>query len=90
MKRGLELPQLSILDVPSLLLHSLGLAIPASFEGRMPVEAFEPEALESRSVQRRGAIERSAGPARSDVDMGLDEEAEAEIARRLRALGYLE
>jgi predicted AlkP superfamily phosphohydrolase/phosphomutase len=90
MRQGLELPQLSILDVPSLLLHSVGLPIPASFEGRVPVEAFESEALERRPVERRESVEPTGESSRPQVDISLDEETEAEIARRLRALGYLE
>jgi predicted AlkP superfamily phosphohydrolase/phosphomutase len=89
-KRGVELSRLSILDVPSLLVHGLGLPVPADFEGRVPVEAFRAEALEDRPVEEGESVEPTAKSSPSEVDISLDEETEAEIARRLRALGYLE
>src|SRR5207245_1694699 len=50
LKHGLRLGGLSILDVAPLLLHSLGLEIPADMEGTLPSAAFEPAWLGSRPV----------------------------------------
>jgi len=89
-RQGISLSQLSILDVAPLVLHSLGLPIPADMEGRVPVEAFEPSLLQARPVRADVRIE---SPPRSPsyTDAGeLDAEAEAEVLRRLRALGYVE
>ena len=86
-QRGGELPPLSILDVAPLMLHQLGLAIPDTLEGRLITEAIDPQALSARPPRRHGGTE-SVAAVRSDVV--LDEEAEAEILDRLRALGYVE
>ena len=90
LRRGVSLPSLSILDIAPLLLYSLGLPVPAEMEGRVPVEALEPAMLLARPVQ----VERSANPALmpsyQDDEPALDEEGEAEVLRRLQALGYIE
>jgi hypothetical protein len=78
---------MSILDVAPLMLHQLGLPIPESLEGRLITEAIDPHSLASRPPRRSGGTE-SIADVRSDVV--LDEEAEAEILDRLRALGYVE
>ena len=86
-QRGVDLPPLSILDVAPLMLHQLGLPIPEALEGRLITEAIDPRSLSSRPPRRSGATE-SIGDVRSDLV--LDDEAEAEILDRLRALGYVE
>jgi predicted AlkP superfamily phosphohydrolase/phosphomutase len=88
LRHGARLSQLSILDVAPLLLYSLGLPIPESMEGRVPVEALEPETLQDRPVeitttQEATIPEPPTGPV-------LDRDAEEELMRRLRALGYVE
>lgn len=81
-----RLPALSILDVAPLLLYSLDLPAPRELEGRLPGEAIEPAwaaVHAARAETRDEVIDRPAAPA-------LDEEDEAEIMRRLQALGYVE
>ncbi len=91
MRQGARLSPLSILDVPPLLLYSLGLPIPMDFEGRMPKEVLEPAAVQLRPVQTVGPLGPAvAEPLQTDPGPVLDEEAEAEILRRLQALGYVE
>jgi hypothetical protein len=63
------------------------LPIPESLEGRLITEVIDPHSLSLRPPRRSGATE-SIADVRSDVV--LDEEAEAEILDRLRALGYVE
>jgi predicted AlkP superfamily phosphohydrolase/phosphomutase len=91
LRQGVQLAPLSILDVAPLLLYSLGLPIPADLEGRVPVEALEPAALRARPVEaavpQAPAAEEPSGPQTGPV---LDKEAEAELLKRLRALGYVE
>jgi predicted AlkP superfamily phosphohydrolase/phosphomutase len=85
-RRGVRLEPLSILDVAPLLLHQLGLPIPAVLEGHLPVGAVEPQALTSRPPRYD-----DISPALTGVgDAALDPEAEAEILERLQALGYVE
>jgi hypothetical protein len=64
-------------------------------DGRLPVEAFEPEDLRRRPPRfaevRPGdapAVEESPEPVESGVVYDVEEEAT--VLNRLRALGYLE
>jgi len=86
-QRGVDLAPLSILDVAPLMLHELGLPIPDALEGRLITEAIDAQSLAARPPRRDGSTE-SIADVRSDVV--LDEQAEAEILDRLRALGYVE
>lgn len=81
------LEELSIVDVAPFVLHQLGLDIPESMAGEVPLDAFEPDELRRRAP-RRVADDESASPATSGDRM--DAEAEALVLRRLRALGYVE
>src|SRR5207245_7645681 len=60
-ERGVRLSGLSILDVAPLLLHSLGLEIPAGMEGTLPSAAIDPSWRVSGRV-------RAAVPAVSDPE----------------------
>lgn len=90
-RQGVSLPQLSILDVAPMVLYSLGLAIPGNMEGRVPTGAFKPSWLQARPVGATAAAEPSvpASP-QATVEIVYTEEEEAELAARLRALGYIE
>jgi len=90
-RQGARLSALSILDVAPLVLYSLNLPVPEDMEGRLPTEALEPGALRARPAETVARPE-SATVELSHTLVGpvLDEEAEAEILRRLRALGYVE
>jgi len=90
LRSGVRLTPLSILDVAPLLLHSLGLPVSAELEGRVPTEAFEPTALLARPIKKSPLSEPADQLSQIPVGPVLDEEAEAEILRRLRALGYVE
>jgi predicted AlkP superfamily phosphohydrolase/phosphomutase len=85
-RKGASLPQLSLLDVAPLLLYSLDVPVPADFEGRVPFEALEAGA---RPV-RPEPVSASAPRVDPVAESVLDAEAEAEIMRRLQALGYVE
>jgi predicted AlkP superfamily phosphohydrolase/phosphomutase len=87
MRRGVRLDPLGILDVAPLLLHALDLPVPTALEGRFVAEALDPAALRARPVVRSERAP-SSGPGVAQGD--LDAEAEAEILRRLQALGYVE
>ncbi len=89
-KKGMQAPQFSILDVAPTLLYSLGLEIPQDFEGRLPKEIFKPQFLQEHPV-------RIGAPTRSVDSVGLKEEPETfseeeekQIFEQMKALGYLE
>ncbi|MBF0334845.1 MAG: alkaline phosphatase family protein [Alphaproteobacteria bacterium] len=76
----------SILDVPSILMHSLDLPVPRNFEGRVP------DGLFAREVTIGPASRRMAAGTAAEPQVA-DEASEAEklrILEQLKALGYLE
>ena len=89
-REGEELPELSILDVAPMLLYSLGLPIPEDLEGRMPTEAFTSSMLEERPVNSSAAAEPVEQPKEAPAEQVYDQQAEEEVLKALRALGYIE
>jgi predicted AlkP superfamily phosphohydrolase/phosphomutase len=88
---GFRADELSILDVAPTLLHSLGLPIPEDMEGRVVEEIFDPDSLEECPVRYVGAAApKEAVPSKTSDNIMFDADAEAEMAKRLRALGYIE
>jgi predicted AlkP superfamily phosphohydrolase/phosphomutase len=85
-QQGVKLDPMSILDVAPLMLHALGLAVPEPLEGRLVADALRADALAARPVRHESGPSSIAPVG----DLVLDEEAEAEILDRLRALGYVE
>jgi predicted AlkP superfamily phosphohydrolase/phosphomutase len=84
---GVRLDPTSILDVAPLLLHGLDMPIPPTMEGRFVTEAFDPAAMAARPPM----YSTDAAPRPPEITSAeLDAEAEAEILRRLSALGYVE
>jgi predicted AlkP superfamily phosphohydrolase/phosphomutase len=89
LRRGIAIGALSIVDIASNLLYSLGLEIPRELEGRVAFELFEPSWVEANPV-------RTGGSTRDSETQEWREEAQTEpdeqtaIVERLRALGYLE
>ena len=79
---------IQLIDVPPILLYSLGLAIPEDFEGHVPPQLFTRELLADRPVR--------VGPATRPVErQGISSQgpsvAEREkILEQMRALGYME
>ncbi len=95
-KAGAEVGPMDILDVTPLLVHSLGLEVPAGFDGAFPAALYEPDYLASDPprVARPGTPE--AGPTTAPPPPGfqengeMDAEDEAVVLERLKSLGYLE
>ena len=97
---GKHLQLRNILDVTPLLMHSLGLNIPAHFQGRHPSAFYDPSYLASDPVR----WEASSATASDDADVlhtnttteafpddvELDENEEAIVWERLKSLGYVE
>ena len=92
LRAGAVLPGLEIVDVAPLLFHCLGVPIPDDLAGRLPVEAFEPgEILAEPSPELVMAPALAAEPASfADAEFSYNEEEEAIVLKRLKALGYLE
>ena len=88
--RSGALDQLSIVDVPSMLLYCLDLPIPTEFEGRFPSEVFEDSMLSQQPVRGGGLTEASVDGAAMEEEFKLSPEDEATMVERLRALGYIE
>ena len=85
--RGLKAEPLSLLDVASTVLYTLGLLIPEDLEGRVPEEIFDPDYLTANPVRSGPPTEQvAAGASASSADAEVDEE----VLKQLQALGYLE
>ena len=85
-----EAPLCNILDVAPLLLYSLGLEIPAEYEGQVPQSFLDPEYLRLHPLRfAAGAVPPS--PASADLAQTKAEpEEETIVLSQLRALGYLD
>ncbi len=87
-RRGIDLPALSILDIAPILLHTLDLPVPEDMEGRVPEAIFEPAYFRSHPV-----VFESPNPAASLASAHLpeiDPQISAAVMGQLRALGYME
>lgn len=92
-RRGAELDEQSILDIAPTLLHSLGLAIPEDFEGRVIEAVFDPQWLTENRVRSgpcTAPVTAAPGPPSGPQAQGQEAEKDEEILARLRALGYVE
>jgi hypothetical protein len=83
-KRGLRLEGAQIADLAPTILALLGVEIPHHMDGRVLEDAFEAGAIEPMW----GAPEPPATASGED-SFDLSEEEQAEIAARLRGLGYV-
>lgn len=84
-KRGRELHGAEIIDLAPTILALLGVEIPHDMDGRVLEDAFEAGAV--RPVW--GVPQGPPTEARSDGPFELSEREQAEIAARLRGLGYV-
>ncbi|RJP80610.1 MAG: hypothetical protein C4524_03115 [Candidatus Zixiibacteriota bacterium] len=84
-KAGQELQGAEIADIAPTLLHLYGMPVPDDMDGKVLENAFLPEFMAARPVQKVAA-------AAADASQRKDFTAEEtdEIAKRLKSLGYLE
>lgn len=87
-RRGVELGRRPIVDVAATLLYSLGLPIPADFEGKVADKLFAPDHLQAHPI-RRGAP-TSACAAGADGAPAMAAEDKDQVLGQLRLLGYME
>lgn len=87
-RAGAQVGDLSIVDVAPLILHRLGLPVVDDMDGRLPEEVLEPAELAAHPPRTRAAEPvADAAPA---ADLELDEDEQAGVLERLKALGYVE
>ena len=84
--------QCNILDVASLLAHSVGVEIPAEYEGKFPADLYEESYLAANPPKVSWG--ETAAPAAAEVQVAqqdtMDSEEELVLTQRLRSLGYIE
>jgi predicted AlkP superfamily phosphohydrolase/phosphomutase len=94
-RQGVEVGELSVIDVAPTLLYSLELPVPDDMEGRVVTDVFAPADVEARPVRLCPA----SGEAYPDQPAGDEPEVASESMRpgeqnavleRLKALGYME
>jgi predicted AlkP superfamily phosphohydrolase/phosphomutase len=88
-RSGAKLEELSIQDVAPLVLHGLGLPVPADLAVRLPTQVLEDAALKAQPMQLAAAT-ATYTPTKGADHLGFDEEYETLMLQRLRALGYIE
>lgn len=85
--KGKTIGRRKIMDVGATLLHSLGLPVPADFEGEVPAAMFTPEHKATHPVVV-GAATVGGTRAADGEAMGADEQDK--ILAQLQMLGYME
>lgn len=90
LRKGVRLAARSILDVAPTVLYSLGLPIPADFEGEVVREGFTAEALAAHPINIGQACGTGDGGEPAATATPYSQEEEDTIYAQLRALGYME
>ncbi len=75
-----------VMDATATILYEMGFPVPKDMDGRVIAEAYTPERL-AADPPRSGDIDTSTAPSTADVH---SQDEEAEVAKRLKELGYLE
>lgn len=79
---------LSIVDTAAVVAHSLGLEIPADFEGKVPASLYTQDWLDSHPLRVGGQTQAQSPEKGAGED--ADDEQREELLAQLRLLGYLE
>lgn len=87
-RSGETIDPLDLLDITPMMLHMLGLPVPEDLEGRVPVEAFRPEALEAQPVSTSG---QTAGGATAGAGKAEPSREERDaLIKQMKILGYMD
>jgi predicted AlkP superfamily phosphohydrolase/phosphomutase len=78
-----------LIDVPAILLYSLGLPVPEDFEGTVPPQLFE-TAHWTRQPLQKGPATRPVAAPDAGAEVGPSEAEREKILEQMRALGYLD
>jgi predicted AlkP superfamily phosphohydrolase/phosphomutase len=89
-RKGVQINPLSIIDMASTLLYSLGLEVPEDLEGRVPVEVFESSWVKTHPAQIGNPSKPPTSLALQRSRPKVDAEEDPIIFERLKALGYIE
>lgn len=85
-KRGVSIPECSVLDITPTLLYLQSLPVAKDMDGKPLLDAFEDDYLQSNPVE---VVETYEDGSQSGADEDLDFEVSDEIQERLKGLGYL-
>ena len=77
-----------LIDVPAILLYSLGLPVPEDFEGAVPRHLFTSDMWAKRSLRIGQAAHQISRDA--NAEQGPSEAEREKILEQMRALGYLD
>ena len=88
-RQGEEIDRASIVSVAPTILYGLGLPVPEEMEESPLLGAFEPAFVAAHPVGVEATAPARSATIEEQPDV-LDDEAEAQIYERLRALGYME
>lgn len=92
-RRGMAVNQLSLLDVSSTLLYSLGLPVPEDFEGKVPVLIFDEEYAAAHPVvtgPQTNTVQEYKDDTHEKTGDVRTEQEKQEIYSHLKALGYMD
>ena len=89
-RKGVVVPQLSIIDVCPALLYSLDLPIPEDIEGHLVEEVFEPSLLALKPSLVREMTMGAVASSRQNGEPSLASPDDEAVLARLKALGYIE
>lgn len=82
-------PEMSIVDTAAIMAHSVGLKVPAEFEGRVPPALYDPDWRAENPVRKADPVsEPKVAAPRSGEE--ASESQKKEMIDQLRALGYIE
>ncbi len=86
-----EQDSISILDIAPILLHTLNMSIPSEMEGCIPDHLFRSAYLNRHPIKKdRSRPNHQHVNNDIPIETIFDDEAEAQMAEKLRALGYIE
>jgi predicted AlkP superfamily phosphohydrolase/phosphomutase len=90
LRRGFHASELSILDIASTTLYTLGLSIPEGLQGRVPEEIYQDTFFETHPIRRVAAGASTAATRAGNAPPPTKIEDEEVVLERLRELGYIE
>ena len=86
LRRGAEIYGARLIDIAPTLLYLLDQPVPRDMDGRVLIDLFESEFIESHPIRYDSSLEDIAARRSGDYSK---EEAE-QVEERLKALGYIE
>jgi len=86
LRRAATIERATLADIAPTILYALGLPRPTTMDGRVLAELFDPDYLNEHPVESVEAALPDAKPSQA----GLSPREQAEIAERLRTLGYMD